>query len=126
MGHHTASQRNPARPTRTKAQRQPNRSRRKATIGGARIAPIEEPLLKIPDARARSFSGNHSATTFTPPVQFPASPIPSRNRKKPRLTGPVEKAWSTELTDHQSIHRPYPARVPSRSISGPETPFIIV
>src|SRR5438309_4730738 len=53
-----------------------------ATTGGARIAPTEDPLLKMPEARARSRSGNHSATTFTPAGQFPASPMPSRNREK--------------------------------------------
>jgi hypothetical protein len=49
-------------------------------MGGARIAPTEEPLLNNPAASARSLSGNHSATTFTAPGQFPASPMPSRNR----------------------------------------------
>ena len=95
-------------------------------MGGARMAPAADPLLKMPDASARSFSGNHSATTFTAPGQFPASPIPSRKRKAPRLNAPRASACSIAATDHQSTHRPYPSRVPRRSISGPETPFMIV
>src|SRR4051812_12194334 len=126
MGHHAASHKKPANPTSTNAQRQPRRISRNATTGGARIAPIEEPLLKMPEAKARSLSGNHSATTLTAPGQFPASPMPSRKRQTPRLTGPFEKAWSIELADHHSMQSPYPARVPRRSISGPETPFMIV
>src|SRR5437763_4166199 len=126
MGHQAASHRKPARPTSTNAQRQPRRNSRNATTGGARMAPIEEPLLKMPEAKARSLSGNHSATTLTAPGQFPASPMPSKKRQAARLTGPFENAWSTELADHQSMHSPYPTRVPSRSINGPETPFMIV
>ena len=77
------SQSSPARPTNANAACHPTRRIRYATIGGARIAPTDDPLLNSPAASARSFSGNHSATTFTAPGQFPASPIPSRNRNTP-------------------------------------------
>src|SRR5271157_1695646 len=69
-----ASQTSPAAPTNRKADCQPHFSTRNATMGGARIAPTAEPLLNNPAASARSRSGNHSATTLTPPGQFPASP----------------------------------------------------
>src|SRR6266702_7216720 len=36
------------------------------------MAPTAEPLLNTPEASARSRSGNHSATTFTPAGQLPA------------------------------------------------------
>ena len=82
---------------------QPKRRTMAAMIGGARIAPIAEPLLNRPDANARSRSGNHSATTFTPAGQLPASPIPSRKRNIPKLRAPLEKTCRIELMDHQTM-----------------------
>src|ERR1700688_1287680 len=76
-GHQTRSQMMPHSPTIRKAALQPLLRMIQATTGGARIAPTEEPLLKMPEASARSRSGNHSATTLTPAGQFPASPMPS-------------------------------------------------
>src|SRR5437773_2919755 len=87
------------------------------------MAPTAEPLLNTPEASARSRSGNHSATTFTPAGQLPASPMPSKKRKKPRLSAPRARACSTAAVDHQATHAAYPSRVPIRSIKVPETPF---
>ena len=92
-------------PTARNAAGHPKRSSSHATSGGASMAPKAEPLLKMPLASARSRSGNHSATTLTPPGQLPASPIPSRNRNAPRLQGPVAKACSTAAPDHQTMQR---------------------
>ena len=61
---------------------QPNRgSRKRPTRRGAMTAPMEVPPLKTAIPMARSFCGNHSATTFAAPGQLPASPRP---RKKDR------------------------------------------
>ena len=79
---------------------------RYATIGGARIAPTAEPELNSPAASARSFSGNHSATTFTAPGQLPASPMPSRKRNTPRLSVPRAKACSAAAMLHHATHSP--------------------
>src|SRR5450759_207549 len=62
MVNQNASQTSPARPTNANADCQPKCRIRYATIGGARIAPTADPLLNSPAARARSLSGNHSAT----------------------------------------------------------------
>src|SRR5450759_3359877 len=75
MANQNASQTSPARPTNANADCQPKCRIRYATTGGARIAPAADPLLNSPAASARSLSGNHSATTFTAPGQFPDSPI---------------------------------------------------
>src|ERR1035441_9472456 len=74
MVNQNASQTSPARPTNANADCQPGRSLRHATTGVARIAPTPDPLLNSPAASARSLSGNPSATPFTAPGQFPASP----------------------------------------------------
>src|SRR5687768_7677802 len=79
----TASQAKPVSPTARNADCQPMRSTNHATSGGATIAPMAEPLLKMPEASARSFGGNHSETTFIAAGQLPASPNPSRKRKAP-------------------------------------------
>src|SRR6185369_15521073 len=100
MGHQSSSQISPRAPIATKAEDQPKRMSIQATSGGAMIAPTEDPLLKSPEARARSDSGNHSATTLSPAGQLPASPIPSRNRYAPRLTAPVAKRCRMAATDH--------------------------
>lgn len=54
-----------------------------AIKGGATTAPIAAPLLKIPEAVDRSLGGNHSEVSFIAAGQFPASPIPNKNRKNP-------------------------------------------
>ena len=95
-------------------------------IGGARIAPTDDPLLKIPEANERSSAGNHSATTFTAAGQLPASPIPSRKRNTPSDSAPRANACNSAHRDHQPTNSAYPARVPSRSIITPEKPFMMV
>ena len=84
-------------------QRQPSDETINAISGGAITAPTLDPVLKIPNAIARSFGGNHSATTFPEPGNPPPSPIPSRKRNTPNpkteLTVPVRKF----AADHHTI-----------------------
>src|ERR1700685_1321561 len=120
MQSHAMSQINPRPPVSKKGAFQPKRSATNAMIGAAKMTPMVEPLLNMPEASARSRSGNHSATTLTPAGQFPASPMPSRNRNTPKLMAPLAKTCRIELMDHQDMQRAYPDRVPSRSINGPE------
>ena len=103
MGHQNNSQRKPESPTAANAAGQPNLAMMNTTMGGARMAPTAEPLLKKPEARARSVSGNHSATTLTAPGQLPASPMPSRKRNTPRLTAPLAKACRNAAADHHAM-----------------------
>src|SRR5215469_3898130 len=93
----------PEHPTSTKAWRQPKWTTVAAINGGAKIAPTEEPLLKIPEASARSGGGNHSETTFTAAGQLPASPIPSRKRHAPRLHTPPANLCNIDAADHQAM-----------------------
>src|SRR6185312_14994052 len=120
MASHATSQISPEAPTAKKAARHPKSRTIHATRGGANMAPIAEPLLNIPDASARSRSGNHSATTLTPAGQFPASPIPKRDRNRPSDHGPRESAWSSAAADHHAAQSAKPKRVPKRSSKGPE------
>src|SRR5215831_1081648 len=57
---HAASHKNPSSPIAMKALCQPRRNTNQAMSGGEITAPIDAPLLKIPEARARSCEGNHS------------------------------------------------------------------
>jgi hypothetical protein len=56
------------------------------------MAPIFEPELKMPVARARSFFGNHSAMVFTAPGKLPASPKAREKRATPNPTAERAKA----------------------------------
>src|ERR1019366_9026874 len=105
FGNQNASQTKPASPVKAKAAGHPNFRMMSATTGGARMAPAAAPLLKMPEARARSRSGNHSDTTLTPADQLPASPVPSRKRNTPRLIGPRANACSSADSDHHPTHR---------------------
>src|SRR6266478_2043592 len=108
------------------ADRHPYRNASSTMVGGARTAPSAAPLLKMPDASARSREGNHSLTTFTPAGQLPASPAPSKNRQAPRLIGPTAKKCKMPAVDQTNMHSAYPNRVPTRSINGPDRPLEIV
>src|ERR1039458_8210891 len=50
------------------------------TSNGAKIAPMLEPVLKMPVATERSLGGNHSVTTRMAAGKFPDSPRPSASR----------------------------------------------
>ncbi len=71
---------NPSAPVTMNAHSHPYASVMTGTISGVSSAPIFVPALKMPVANARSLRGNHSATVFTAPGKFPASPSPSANR----------------------------------------------
>ena len=47
----------------------------------ATIPPMAAPELKIPCAKALSFTGNHSAFPLAAPGQFPASDTPNKDLK---------------------------------------------
>src|SRR5258705_12066841 len=72
----------PAKPVAMKAACQPKRIASIGTRAGAMIAPTFDPELKMPVASARSFFGNHSATTLMLAGKLPDSPRPRRNRAK--------------------------------------------
>jgi len=57
------------------------------------MAPMFEPALKMPVARARSRFGNHSATVLIAAGKFPASPRPNRKRAIPNPTALRTSAW---------------------------------
>ena len=61
-------------------------------LSGATIAPVVEPELKIPVAKARAFLGNHSAMVFTAEGKLPASPNPrmARTALNPRTLLTIE------------------------------------
>lgn len=64
---HAATHTNPIALGNANAQRHPNASVTATSNGGARIDPSIDPPLKIPTASARSRTGNHCDTTFSPP-----------------------------------------------------------
>ena len=94
--------------------------------GGATTAPMVAPLLNTAMAKARSRTGNHSATALAAPGQFPASPIPRRNRKAPSCVTLRAAACSIEATVQMPTNSMKPARVPTRSSTFPETVCEIV
>ena len=74
-----------------KVNRQPYAPKSSAIVGAAIIEPIPAPALKIPCARARSLTGNHSALFFTAPGQLPASATPNSPLNIPREAAPLAK-----------------------------------
>ena len=64
--------------------------------------PTAEPLLKMPDASARSFSGNHSATTLTAPASCRPRPCPAESETRPGSTRRARTHAASPPTDHHS------------------------
>ena len=62
------------------------------------------PLLKMPEASARSRAGNHSATTFTAAGQLPASPVPNKKRNPASDHAPVASEVRRPAVDHTAMH----------------------
>src|ERR1017187_5615991 len=73
---HSASQINPSAPVRKNAHLHPQRSAMKGTASGASTAPMFDPELNNPVAKARSRLGNHSAIVLTAAGKLLASPTP--------------------------------------------------
>src|SRR5690554_3077269 len=71
---HTSTQTNPNRPGRIKAHLQPYCPAMSMVSGGATTAPIAEPPMAIPLAKALSFLPNHSYTVLAAPGKQPPSP----------------------------------------------------
>ncbi len=68
------------------------------TAIGASIAPTFDPELKRPVAKARSRSGNHSATVLIAAGKLPASPSPRKNRAMPKPSKLPTSAWLIAAT----------------------------
>src|SRR5205085_11732134 len=105
----------PSAPVAINVVRQPYARLSQTISGGATIDPIAAPLLKIAMPKARSRIGNHSATVFAAPGQFPASPNPNTNRNALRLARPRANAWAIAATDQSTIEQTKPNFVPTRS-----------
>src|SRR5947208_15728347 len=85
------------------------------------MAPSADPLLKMPEAVDLSSGGNHSVTSFKATGQLPASPIPKKNLTIPNCKGVITNAWINPAVVQNAMHIEYPIRVPSLSITKPET-----
>ena len=68
-------------------------------MNGATAAPIEEPLSNSATAQPLSRRGNHSETALVAPGQLPASPRPSRKRKKQNERSPPANDVSIAATE---------------------------
>src|SRR5687768_7981678 len=113
------SQINPIKPVKINAHCQPHFSAMKGTVSGAMIAPILDPELKIPVAKALSFFGNHSAVALIAAGKFPAFVTPNAPlaTKKPRVL--VTAPCATAAILQSVVAKAYPIFVPSLSISLP-------
>src|ERR1022692_4546736 len=97
---HSASHTKPSAPVRKKAHLHPQRNAMKGTASGARTAPIFEPELNNPVARARSRWGNHSATVLTAAGKLLASPPPSAQRATPNPKAELSSPCAAAATLH--------------------------
>ena len=119
MASHGINQKNPSVPAVRNAKRQPNALASQAIRGGARIAPTLDPLSNIATARPRSRAGNHSATVLLAPGQLNPSPAPSKKRQIANVITEFASAVDMLASDHQTIARARPNRIPIRSITTP-------
>src|SRR5437763_16110180 len=110
---------NPSAPVTIKDARQPQRNVIAATRGGAIMAPKLEPLLQMPITSVRAFCGTHVAAALANAGHAPASPMPRKARKAPRLQGPRESAVSIPASDHQPTENVSPRPTPNRSRNQP-------
>src|SRR4029077_3453645 len=94
---------------------------RPITSSGAIAPPIDEPLSNRATAHPRSRFGNHSETAFVAAGQFADSPAPSRNLKTAKLRKPTASEVSIAAIEYQMTVTVRPLRVPTRSITRPET-----
>ena len=82
------------------------------------------PALKMPTARARSFTGNHSLTALTPAGMLAASVTPSSARKNASCGSERARACSMLAIDQPVANSISPRRVPSQSTMRPPTAYI--
>ena len=82
--------------------------------------PSELPLSNSAVANARSWRGNHSATTLVAAGQLPDSPAPRRNRNPAKLQKPEASEVSIDTSEYQATVSVRPRREPMRSISRPQ------
>ena len=75
----------PRAPVARNAACQPNAMASQGTVAGASTAPTAAPELKRAVEKARSFLGNHSATTLMQAGKLADSPMPSRARATPNM-----------------------------------------
>ena len=95
--------------------RQPYTVASQAISGGDSAPPTAAPVLKIPMPSARSWTGNHSPTTFAAPGQLPASPNPSAARYTPKAAAVRAVACASAASDQTTIENTNPSRVPITS-----------
>ena len=94
--------------------------------GGATVAPMVAPMVKMPYASPRSRTGNHSESALGPTVQLPGSPMPSSSRHSPSVIIEVANAVPMLASDHQMMNAAMLTRVPSQSVMRPETRYEMV
>jgi hypothetical protein len=120
-----ATQMNPTAPVAINAPCHPHRDASHGTIIGHVTAPTVLPALNSPVARARSCTGNHSATVLTAAGNLPPSVRPSQARATlnpvtVRAAACPIAARLQKATDDKS-----PRRTPTRSINRPADAYPI-
>src|SRR5450759_426995 len=93
----------PREPVMINAHRHPSVRVIPVTITGAVIAPIVDPELKSPVAKALSFLGNHSATLFTAAGKLADSPNPRAKRAVAKQPTPLAAACAMPEILHTTI-----------------------
>src|SRR6266700_252624 len=87
-------------PVNRNEERQPKCAATIGTINGATTAPIFEPLLKMPVAKARSSFGNQSATVLMAAGKFDDSPSPRANRAAANCKGVLASECNIDAALH--------------------------
>src|SRR6266571_7983334 len=105
----------------TKATRHPQRKYTGKIKKGATAPPTDEPLSYNAAASPRSRLGNHSDTALLAPGQLADSPAPSRKRNRAKLVRLLASEVMMETIEYQVTLMVSPRRVPTRSISRPQT-----
>src|SRR5436305_11872981 len=91
------------------------------TRNGAMAPPMDEPLSKSAAASPRSRFGNHSETALLAPGQLADSPAPSKKRNIVKLANPFASEVKIETMEYHVTLIVNPRRVPTRSISRPQS-----
>src|ERR1017187_1995250 len=91
----------PMAPVMKKTQRQLKLKTMAAIKGGARVAPMPDPALNMPNAIDLSFGGNHSEMAFEAAGKQPPSPIPSKKSPAPSPYTLETVPCITLAADHQ-------------------------
>src|ERR1700686_1877461 len=104
-----------------KAMRHPQRKYTGRIRKGATAPPTDDPLSNNAAATPRSRLGNHSETALLAPGQLADSPAPSRKRNSAKLEMPLASEVMRETMEYHVTLMVRPRRVPTRSMSRPQT-----